>query len=76
MYHFVQVVGKRKILFCSIWWPISLLSNAKKIIEKCMQMQFLIDHDILYQKQCGFQKKSNVQAVINIIEDIEKSTWQ
>ena len=46
----------------------------KKIIEKCMQMQFLIDHDILYQKQCGFQKKSNVQAVINIIEDIEKST--
>ena len=39
-----------------------------------MQMQILIDHDILYQKQCGFQKKSNVQAVINIIEDIEKST--
>ena len=37
-------------------------------------MQFLNNHNILYQKHLGFQKKiSTAHAIYNLIEDIKKS---
>ena len=37
-------------------------------------MEFLNEHNILYQKQLGFQKKfSIIHPIIKLIEDIEES---
>ena len=64
-------------LECSNHRPISLLSYEDKITKKPMRktvMQFLNEHNILYQKQFGFQKKnSTARAIIKLIGDIEKS---
>ena len=64
-------------LECSNHRPISLLSYEDKITKKPMcktVMQFLNEHNILYQKQFGFQKKnSTARAIIKLIGDIEKS---
>lgn len=61
--------GDSKLLTCN-YRPISLLPIIGKIFEKIMHsrlMSFLTKHNILYDKQYGFQKhKSTEQAIIDM----------
>ena len=68
-----------------IYRPILLLSNVEKIIEKIMHkrvMQFLNEHNILYQKHFGFQNnistdhaitKNNWKVIWLIFFDLQKA---
>ena len=57
--------------------PISLLSIFDKIMEKIMHKrlyEFLEHHDILYENQFGFRKKSSTaHSLIEITEKIKES---
>ena len=61
---------------CENYRPISLLPNMSKIFERVMYNRlndFLVQHDVIYQFQFGFQKKlSTTHALLSITEEIRK----
>ena len=73
----VPVFKKDSKLDCSIYCPISLLSNIEKILEKLMYKRlytFLNNNNIIYNLQFGFrQQYSTSHALINITENIRKT---
>ena len=73
----IPIHKKDSKLEYSNYRPISLLSNADKILEKLMHnrlMKFLTKQKILYLKQFGFKKNfSTAHAIINLIDSIENA---
>ena len=67
--------GSRMVI--SNYRPISILPILSKVIEKLMQdrlSKFLIDNNIIYEHQYGFQKgKSTTLAVLDMCEKIVNS---
>ena len=73
----VPVFKKDSKLDCSIYRPISLLSNIEKILEKLMYKRlytFLNNNNIIYNLQFGFrQQYPTSHALINTTENIRKA---
>ena len=57
--------------------PISVLPSFSKVLERIIYnglYSFLIDNDILYEKQIGFQKNTSTEhAILQLAEDITNS---
>ena len=75
----VTVFKKDSKLDHSNYCPISLLSNIEKIFEKLMYKRlytFLNKNNVIYNQQFGFrQQYSTSHTLINITENIKKSSW-
>ena len=73
----VPVFKNDSKLDCSIYCPISLLSNIEKILEKLMYKRlytFLNNNNIIYNLQFGFRQQfSTYHALINITKNITKA---
>ena len=73
----VPVFKKGSKLDCCNYHPISLLSNAEKILEKIMYKRvynFLSHNNIIYDLQFGFRQKfSTSHALINFTENIKQA---
>ena len=72
----IPIDKKDSKLNCSNYWPISLLSNVDKILERIMYNKlytFLEKKRTYYSFQCGFrQKHSTTHALVHLIEWIRK----
>ena len=73
----VPVFKKASELDCCNYRPISLLSNAEKILEKLIHKwvyNFLSHNNIIYDLQFGFRQQfSTSHALINLTENIRQA---
>ena len=74
----VLVYKKDSKLDFSNYWPISLLSNIEKILEKLMNNRvynFFTKNNLVYPLQFGFrQQYSTFHALTSLTEDIRKNS--
>ena len=74
----VLVYKKNSKLDFSNYWPISLLSNIEKILEKLMNNRvynFFTKNNPVYPLQFGFrQQYSTFHALTSLTEDIRKNS--
>ena len=73
----IPVFKKGSQTCLSNYRPISLLSVFHKLLEKLMYnrlINFLENHDILFDKQFGFRSKHNTDhAILSIVDKIQNS---
>ena len=72
----VPVFKKDSKLDYGNYYPISLLSNIEKILEKLMykRLYTFLNKNVIYNLQFGFrQQYSTSHALINITENIRKA---
>jgi len=74
----IPVFKKRSQTRLSNYRPISLLSVFHKLLEKLMYnrlINFLVNHQILFDKQFGLRSKQNTdQATLSIVDKIQNSS--